>query len=79
MFEFLEKHLMGPMGKISSLRPVRAIIAAGMASIPFSIVGSMFLVLNIIQSRMLKWYLCFFKSSPNHLETNSLLKIHTEN
>ena len=48
MFEFLEKYLMGPMGKISSLRPVRAIVAAGMASIPFTIVGSMFLVLNII-------------------------------
>lgn len=48
MFEFLEKYLMGPMGKVSTWRPVRAIVAAGMASIPFTIVGSMFLVLSII-------------------------------
>lgn len=47
-FEFLEKYLMGPMGKISQLRLVRAVMAAGMASIPFTIVGSMFLVLNIL-------------------------------
>lgn len=47
MFEFLEKYLMGPMAKISAWRPVRAIVAAGMASIPFTIVGSMFLVLSI--------------------------------
>lgn len=48
MFEFLEKYLMGPMTKLSQLRLVRAITAAGMASIPFTIVGSMFLVLNVL-------------------------------
>lgn len=48
IFEFLEKHLMGPMGKIASFQIVRAITAAGMASVPFTIVGSLFLVLNII-------------------------------
>lgn len=48
MFKFLEKYLMGPMSKISQLRLVRAITAAGMASIPFTIVGSMFLVLTIL-------------------------------
>ncbi|MEX2805547.1 PTS cellobiose transporter subunit IIC [Streptococcus sp. H31] len=48
LFEFLEKYLMGPMGKVSTYRPVRAIVAAGMASIPFTIVGSMFLVLSIV-------------------------------
>ncbi|WP_117277132.1 PTS cellobiose transporter subunit IIC [Streptococcus intermedius] len=48
LFEFLEKYLMGPMGKISTWRPVRAIVAAGMASIPFTIVGSAFLVLSVI-------------------------------
>lgn len=48
MFEFLEKYLMGPMAKVSAWRPVRAIVAAGMASIPFTIVGSMFLVLSVI-------------------------------
>lgn len=47
-FELLEKYLMGPMGKLSQLRIVRAVMAAGMASIPFTIVGSMFLVLNIL-------------------------------
>ncbi|MCJ1760666.1 PTS cellobiose transporter subunit IIC [Mammaliicoccus sciuri] len=48
VFAFLEKYLMGPMGKIASFRIVRAIMAAGMACIPFTIVGSMFLVLNVI-------------------------------
>ena len=60
-FQFLEKYLMGPMGKISQYRIVRAVMAAGMASIPFTIVGSMFLVLNILpQTRALK-NLMFFK------------------
>lgn len=48
LFEFLEKYLMGPMGKVSTWRPVRAIVAAGMASVPFTIVGSAFLVLSVI-------------------------------
>lgn len=48
MFELLEKYLMGPMGKVATLRPVRAIVAAGMASIPLTIVGSAFLVLGVI-------------------------------
>ena len=48
MFDFLQKYLMGPMGKIAQLKIVRAVMAAGMASIPFTIVGSMFLVLNIL-------------------------------
>ena len=42
MFDFLQKYLMGPMGKIAQLKIVRAVMAAGMASIPFTIVGSMF-------------------------------------
>ncbi|MBS7576595.1 MULTISPECIES: PTS cellobiose transporter subunit IIC [unclassified Enterococcus] len=48
MFGVLEKYLMGPMGKISSFKFVRAIMGAGVASIPFTIVGSMFLVFNIL-------------------------------
>lgn len=48
VFSFLEKYLLGPMGKVASWRFVRAIMAAGMASIPFVIVGSMFLVLNVL-------------------------------
>ena len=47
-FAFLEKYLMGPMGKLASFRIVRAIMGAGLASIPFTIVGSMFLVFNIL-------------------------------
>lgn len=49
MFELLEKYLMGPMGKVSTWRPVRAIVAAGMASIPLTIVGSAFLVLGVLK------------------------------
>lgn len=52
MFKYLEKYLMGPMTKISQVRLVRAITAAGMASIPFTIVGSMFLVLTILPLTM---------------------------
>lgn len=48
MFDFLEKHLMGPMQKFSMLKLVRAITAAGMASIAFTVVGSVFLILSII-------------------------------
>lgn len=48
VFAILEKYLMGPMSVIASWRFVRAIMAAGMASIPFVIVGSMFLVLNVL-------------------------------
>lgn len=47
-FGILEKYLMGPMGKVSSFKMVRAIMGAGVASIPFTIVGSMFLVFNIL-------------------------------
>lgn len=51
-FQLLEKYLMGPMGKLSQYRIVRAVMAAGIASIPFTIVGSMFLVLNILPQTM---------------------------
>lgn len=47
-FDFLQKYLMKPMGKIAQYKIVRAVMAAGMASIPFTIVGSMFLVFNIL-------------------------------
>lgn len=48
MFGFLEKYIMGPMAKVSTFRPVRAIVAAGTASIPLTIVGSAFLVLGVL-------------------------------
>ncbi|AJA45616.1 PTS cellobiose transporter subunit IIC [Frischella perrara] len=49
-FVFLQKYLMTPMAKISQFKIVRAVMAAGMASVPFSIVGSMFLVFNTLPS-----------------------------
>ncbi|MGZ0087415.1 PTS cellobiose transporter subunit IIC [Caldibacillus thermoamylovorans] len=52
LFALLDKYLMGPMGKVASFRFVRAVMAAGMASIPFTIVGSMFLVLNVLPQTM---------------------------
>lgn len=48
MFKFLEKYIMGPITKLSQFRLVRAITMAGMATIPFTIVGSIFLVINIL-------------------------------
>lgn len=47
-FVVLQKYLMAPMAKISQFKIVRAVMAAGMASVPFSIVGSMFLVFNTL-------------------------------
>lgn len=48
LFGFLENHVMGPMGKLAQFKVVRAITAAGMAAVPFTIVGSMFLVFSIL-------------------------------
>lgn len=48
VFDFLEKYLMGPMGVLSQKQFVRAIMAAGMSTIPFTIVGSALLILNIL-------------------------------
>lgn len=48
IFDFLDKYLMGPMGKLSQKQFVRAIMAAGIGTIPFTIIGSAFLILNIL-------------------------------
>ncbi|EAE0774281.1 PTS cellobiose transporter subunit IIC, partial [Listeria monocytogenes] len=48
LFSLLETAVMGPLGKVAQFKIVRAIMAAGMASIPFTIVGSMFLVINVL-------------------------------
>lgn len=48
LFTFLDKYLMGPMGRVSQFRIVRGVMAAGMASIPFTIVGSMFLIISVL-------------------------------
>jgi len=47
-FVLLQKYLMTPMAKISQFKIVRAVMAAGMASVPFCIVGSMFLVFDTL-------------------------------
>lgn len=44
----LEKYVLGPMSKVAQWRIVRSVMAAGVASIPFIIVGSMFLVFNVL-------------------------------
>ncbi|EHJ56852.1 PTS system, lactose/cellobiose family IIC component [Streptococcus urinalis FB127-CNA-2] len=54
-FGLLDKYLMGPMGKIASYKVVRAITAAGMAAVPFTIVGSMFLVFSILPQAFSFW------------------------
>lgn len=74
VFAFLEKYLMGPMGKVASFRIVRAIMAAGMACIPFTIVGSMFLVLNVIPQTFTFlegfWNSTFFKIGDLYMLAN---------
>lgn len=48
LFDFLENRLMAPMSKLSQFHFVRAVGAAGMGSIPFTIVGSAFLIISIV-------------------------------
>lgn len=48
LFQFLNNHLMGPMGKLALFRIVRGVMAAGMATIPFTVVGSMFLIISVL-------------------------------
>lgn len=48
VYGILEKYVMNPLGKMSQTKFVRAIMATGIAVIPFTIVGSMFLVFNIL-------------------------------
>lgn len=75
MFELLEKYIMGPMTKLSQFRMVRAITFAGMTSISFTIVGSMFLVLSVIPQAfpILQgiWSASFDKVSNIYLLANS--------
>ena len=47
-FSFLEKIIMEPMGKVAQFKVVQGIMVAGQATIPFTIVGSMFLVFAIL-------------------------------
>ena len=74
VFAFLEKYLIGPIGKVASFRIVRAIMAAGMACIPFTIVGSMFLVLNVIPQTFTFlegfWNSTFFKIGDLYMLAN---------
>lgn len=55
LFGLLDKYLMGPMGTIAQYKVVRAITAAGMAAVPFTIVGSMFLVFSILPQAFSFW------------------------
>ncbi|MBF0757898.1 PTS cellobiose transporter subunit IIC [Ligilactobacillus murinus] len=75
VFNFLEKNLMGPMSKIASKKVVRAIMGAGMGAIPFTIVGSMFLVFNVLPMTFpfLEGFFnaTFFKFSDLYMLANS--------
>lgn len=46
VFMFLETKLMPPLNKIANLRFIRAIMQAGIITVPFTIVGSIFLIIN---------------------------------
>ena len=45
-FAFLEKRLMGPLSKVANTRIIRALMNAGLATVPFTIVSSIFLLIN---------------------------------
>ena len=65
-FVLLQKYLMTPMAKISQFKIVRAVMAAGMASVPFCIVGSMFLVFDTLPMTF---------TSLNPLFQNTIFKV----
>uniref|UniRef100_UPI00403F338E PTS transporter subunit EIIC n=1 Tax=Candidatus Enterococcus willemsii TaxID=1857215 RepID=UPI00403F338E len=46
VFQFLETKLMPPLNKVANLRFIRAIMQAGVITVPFTIVGSIFLIIN---------------------------------
>ncbi len=46
LFELLEKHLMGPLSKLANTLIIRALMNAGLATVPFTIVSSIFLLIN---------------------------------
>ncbi len=46
IFSFLETKLMPPLNKVANLRFIRAIMQAGVITVPFTIVGSIFLIIN---------------------------------
>lgn len=47
-FKAFEKRFMGPIGKLASYKIVRAVMAAGIVTIPFTIVGSAFLIIGVL-------------------------------
>ena len=47
-FGFLERVVMEPLGKMAQFKVVQGIMAAGISTIPFTIVGSLFLVFAIL-------------------------------
>ena len=74
LHSFLEKHIMKPLAKMSQTKFVRAIMNTGVATIPFTIVGSMFLVFNILPLAipMLQGFFesTFFKFSDLYMLAN---------
>lgn len=74
IIKFMNEHLLGPMGKMANFRFVRAIMAAGLASIPFTIVGSMMLVLNVIPMAFPQlqgiWNASFVHFTPLYMTIN---------
>ncbi|MCW6675166.1 PTS cellobiose transporter subunit IIC [Aerococcaceae bacterium NML130460] len=75
LFTFLEKTVMEPLGKLAQYKVVRAITAAGMASIPFTIVGSMFLVFNILPLTF-TFLTDFFDATVNKITSLYMLGFH---
>ena len=78
MFQFLNNHLMGPMGKLAQFRVVRAVMAAGMATIPFTIVGSMFLIVSVLPQSFPAlagfFAVSFDKITPLYMLANTVLR-----
>ncbi|AYW48146.1 PTS cellobiose transporter subunit IIC [Tetragenococcus osmophilus] len=46
VFNFLENRLMPPLNRLANLRVIQAIMQAGVVTVPFTIVGSIFLIIN---------------------------------
>lgn len=61
-FGFLEKRLLPPLNKVANTKVVRAIMNASLAAVPFTIVASIFLILNNLPT-IFPFAATFFKNT----------------
>lgn len=62
IFDFLNKYLLPPLNKLANTKIIRAIMDASLAAVPFTIVASIFLILNNLP-QIFPFAATFFKNT----------------